>query len=228
MTSSSVPSSISGSAESQAVSQALSQAVAVALPLVDSSHDAEAGHGDEEGHGDFRLFGLATFLVADGMTFAGFFAAYLTFRAVNPLAEGGNYELELALPTLNTILLLVSSLTFHRAARAIHQDRIDACRNWLLVTAALGFTFLGGQMVEYFSLPFGLTDNLFASTFYAITGFHGLHVTLGGLMILIIWWQSRQGGRVTKANLFPLEATELYWHFVDGIWVLLYGILYLL
>ncbi|MCX5945777.1 MAG: cytochrome c oxidase subunit 3 [Cyanobacteria bacterium] len=228
MTSSSVPSSISGSAESQAVSQALSQAVAVALPLVDSSHDAEAGHGDEEGHGDFRLFGLATFLVADGMTFAGFFAAYLTFRAVNPLAEGGNYELELALPTLNTILLLVSSLTFHRAARAIHQDRIDACRNWLLVTAALGFTFLGGQMVEYFSLPFGLTDNLFASTFYAITGFHGLHVTLGGLMILIIWWQSRRGGRVTRANLFPLEATELYWHFVDGIWVLLYGILYLL
>ncbi len=224
MTSSSVPSPISGSAESQA----LSQAVAVALPLVDPSHDAEAGHGDEEGHGDFRLFGLATFLVADGMTFAGFFAAYLTFRAVNPLAEGGNYELELALPTLNTILLLVSSLTFHRAARAIHQDRIDACRNWLLVTAALGFTFLGGQMVEYFSLPFGLTDNLFASTFYAITGFHGLHVTLGGLMILIIWWQSRRGGRVTRANLFPLEATELYWHFVDGIWVLLYGILYLL
>ena len=96
------------------------------------------------------------------------------------------------------------------------------------MTAALGFTFLGGQMVEYFTLPFGLTDNLFASTFYAITGFHGLHVTLGGLMILIIWWQSRQGGRVTRANLFPLEATELYWHFVDGIWVLLYGILYLL
>ena len=240
MTSSSFPSPISASGGSPALAAGLPVAaagagdVAVSLPGAGASQDtetsrhAEAGHGGEEGHGDFRLFGLATFLVADGMTFAGFFAAYLTFRAVNPLAEGGNYELELALPTLNTILLLVSSVTFHRAAKAIHQDRTQACRNWLLVTAALGFTFLGGQMVEYFSLPFGLTDNLFASTFYAITGFHGLHVTLGGLMILIIWWQSRQGGRVNRANLFPLEATELYWHFVDGIWVLLYGILYLL
>ena len=228
MTSSSAPSPISTSAGSPAQAAGLSVVDAGADLGAEASHEAEAGHGAEEGHGDFRLFGLATFLVADGMTFAGFFAAYLTFRAVNPLAEGGNYELELALPTLNTILLLVSSLTFHRAAKAIHQDRTEACRNWLLVTAALGFTFLGGQMVEYFTLPFGLTDNLFASTFYAITGFHGLHVTLGGLMILIIWWQSRQGGRVTRANLFPLEATELYWHFVDGIWVLLYGILYLL
>jgi cytochrome c oxidase subunit 3 len=228
MTSSSAPSPISPSAASPALAADLSVADAGASQGAEVSHHAQAGHGAEEGHGDFRLFGLATFLVADGMTFAGFFAAYLTFRAVNPLAEGGNYELELVLPTVNTILLLLSSLTFHRAAKAIHQDRTQACRNWLLVTAALGFTFLGGQMVEYFSLPFGLTDNLFASTFYAITGFHGLHVTLGSLMILIIWWQSREGGRVTKANLFPLEATELYWHFVDGIWVLLYGILYLL
>ncbi|MBJ7493264.1 MAG: heme-copper oxidase subunit III [Synechococcales cyanobacterium SupBloom_Metag_052] len=228
MTSSSAPSPISPSAASPALAADLSVADAGASQGAEVSHHAQAGHGAEEGHGDFRLFGLATFLVADGMTFAGFFAAYLTFRAVNPLAEGGNYELELVLPTVNTILLLLSSLTFHRAAKAIHQDRTQACRNWLLVTAALGFTFLGGQMVEYFSLPFGLTDNLFASTFYAITGFHGLHVTLGSLMILIIWWQSREGGRVTRANLFPLEATELYWHFVDGIWVLLYGILYLL
>ena len=228
MTSSSAPSPISTSAASPALAADLSVADAGASQGAEVSHHAQAGHGAEEGHGDFRLFGLATFLVADGMTFAGFFAAYLTFRAVNPLAEGGNYELELVLPTVNTILLLLSSFTFHRAAKAIHQDRTQACRNWLLVTAALGFTFLGGQMVEYFSLPFGLTDNLFASTFYAITGFHGLHVTLGSLMILIIWWQSREGGRVTRANLFPLEATELYWHFVDGIWVLLYGILYLL
>jgi cytochrome c oxidase subunit 3 len=83
-------------------------------------------------------------------------------------------------------------------------------------------------MVEYFTLPFGLTDNLFASTFYALTGFHGLHVTLGVICILIVWFQVRQGGRVTATEPFGLEAAELYWHFVDGIWVVLYGILYLL
>jgi len=191
-----------------------------------SQQAGEAAHG--EGHGDHRIFGLATFLVADGMTFAGFFAAYLTFRAVNPLPSGHNYELELLLPTINTLLLLVSSFTFHRAGAALRRGNHPLCQRWLLLTAALGFSFLAGQMKEYFSLPFGLTDNLFASTFYAITGFHGLHVTLGGLMILIVWWQSREGGRISIDNQFPLEAAELYWHFVDGIWVILYGLLYLL
>ena len=196
------------------------QSESIQQETVSSEHD--------HGHGDHRLFGLATFLVADGMTFAGFFAAYLTFRAVNPLPSGHNYELELLLPTINTLLLLISSFTFHRAGAALRRGNHPLCQRWLLVTAALGFSFLAGQMKEYFDLPFGLTDNLFASTFYAITGFHGLHVTLGGVMILIVWWQSREGGRITVDNQFPLEAAELYWHFVDGIWVILYGLLYLL
>ena len=182
----------------------------------------------EEHHGDFRLFGLATFLVADGMTFAGFFAAYLTFKAVNPLPDGAIYELELPLPILNTVLLLVSSATFHRAGKALLQGATERCRRWLLITAGLGFAFLVSQMVEYFTLPFGITDNLYASTFFAATGFHGLHVTLGALMIMIVWWQTRPQGRITADAPFPLEAAELYWHFVDGIWVILFVILYLL
>lgn len=191
-----------------------------------ASH-GESAHGDHAHH-DARMFGLATFLVADAMTFAGFFAAYLTFRAVNPLPEGANFDRELLLPTLNTVLLLVSSVTFHRAGSALRQGRSPQCRNWLLLTISLGAAFLAGQMVEYFNLPFGLRDNLFASTFYALTGFHGLHVTLGVICILIVWWQARQGGRITQNDHFGLEAAELYWHFVDGIWVVLYGILYLL
>ena len=195
------------------------------VPTKDQNHS----HGEHDEHPDHRMFGLATFLVADAMTFAGFFAAYLTFKAVNPLPDGAIYELELPLPILNTILLLVSSATFHRAGQAIRQDDHGRCRRWLLITAGLGLAFLVSQMVEYFTLPFGLTDNLYASTFFAATGFHGLHVTLGALMILIVWWQARQPqGRVTAADHFPLEAAELYWHFVDGIWVILFVILYLL
>ena len=195
------------------------------VPTKDQNHS----HGEHAEHPDHRMFGLATFLVADAMTFAGFFAAYLTFKAVNPLPDGAIYELELPLPILNTGLLLVSSATFHRAGQAIRQDDHGRCRRWLLITAGLGLAFLVSQMVEYFTLPFGLTDNLYASTFFAATGFHGLHVTLGTLMILIVWWQARQPqGRVTAADHFPLEAAELYWHFVDGIWVILFVILYLL
>ena len=183
----------------------------------------------EEEHHDYRMFGLAAFLIADGMTFAGFFAAYLTFKAVNPLLPDAIYELELPLPTINTVLLLVSSATFHRAGQALKRNESNICQKWLLITAGLGAAFLISQMVEYFTLPFGLTDNVYASTFYALTGFHGLHVTLGTIMILIVWWQARSpGGRVTESNMFPLEAAELYWHFVDGIWVILFIILYLL
>ena len=182
-----------------------------------------------EEHEDLRLFGLIAFLIADGMTFAGFFAAYLTFKAVNPLMPDAIYELELPLPTLNTILLLASSFTFHRAGKFLESSKAKECQKWLLITGGLGVAFLISQMVEYFTLPFGLTDNLFASTFYALTGFHGLHVTLGSIMIMIIWWQTRvPDGRVNKENNFPFEAVELYWHFVDGIWVILFIILYLL
>jgi cytochrome c oxidase subunit 3 len=203
----------------------MSQTAPAAL---ESSAGSSPAHAADHAHHDVRLFGLATFLVADGMTFAGFFAAYLTFRAVNPLPEGSTYELELLLPTINTVLLLISSFTFHRAGRECRANRLAACRRWLLITGALGVAFLAGQMVEYFHLPFGLTDNLFASTFYALTGFHGLHVTLGAICIGIVALQARPGGGVDASQPFGLEAAELYWHFVDGIWVVLYGILYLL
>ena len=180
-------------------------------------------------HDDFRLFGLIIFLIADGMTFAGFFAAYLTYKAVNPLPENSIYELELLIPTINTVLLLISSATFHKAGKAVLKRENSIAQKWLIVTAGLGILFLICQLFEYFNLPFGLTDNLFASTFYALTGFHGLHVTLGTLMILIITWQTRtNSGRINYQNMFPLEAVELYWHFVDGIWVVLFIILYLL
>jgi len=179
-------------------------------------------------HPDVRLFGLTVFLVADGMTFAGFFAAYLTYRAVNPLPVNAEYELELLLPAVNTLLLLASSLTFHRGSKVLMAGSMSTCRSWLLLTAALGVAFMAGQMWEYFHLPFGLTDNLFASTFYALTGFHGLHVTLGAMMILIVWWQAGTEGRFTAENHFGFAAAELYWHFVDGVWVVLFALLYLL
>ena len=200
------------------------------MTTLDSSKEIKKKESEvSEHHEDFRMFGLITFLIADGMTFAGFFAAYLTYKAVNPLPDGAIYELELPIPTLNTILLLVSSATFHKAGKALFKNKNSDTQKWLIVTALLGITFLICQLFEYFNLPFGLTDNLFASTFYALTGFHGLHVTLGTLMILIISWQTRpKEGRITNQNMFPLEAVELYWHFVDGIWVILFIILYLL
>ena len=144
------------------------------MTTLDSSKETKKNDSQSsEHHEDFRMFGLITFLIADGMTFAGFFAAYLTYKAVNPLPDGAIYELELPIPTLNTILLLVSSATFHKAGKALLKNKNSDTQKWLIVTALLGITFLICQLFEYFNLPFGLTDNLFASTFYALTGFHG-------------------------------------------------------
>jgi cytochrome c oxidase subunit 3 len=110
-------------------------------PELQSSNDQHPSGDHEEHHGDFRMFGLVLFLVGDGMTFAGLFAAYLTFRAVNPLPPGGVYDLELLLPTINTALLVASSFTFHRAAKQLRLGESFGCRLWLLITAAMGQLF---------------------------------------------------------------------------------------
>ena len=162
------------------------------------------------------MFGLATFLVADGMTFAGFFAAYLTFKAVNPLPSGcdlraGTAHCRSSTPFCCWSAVPRSTVQGQGPASERHgpPSQLAAGHRWA------GIGFLVSQMVEYFTLPFGLTDNLYASTFFAATGFHGLHVTLGALMTLIVWWQARtNGGRISPENHFPwrlLSSTGTLW-----------------
>jgi Heme/copper-type cytochrome/quinol oxidase, subunit 3 len=92
----------------------------------------------------------------------------------------------------------------------------------------MGAVFLAGQLYEYSNLEFGLTTNLFASTFYVLTGFHGLHVLAGLLFILAVLWRSFKPGHYSAQHHFGVEAAEIYWHFVDGVWVVLFILLYLL
>jgi cytochrome c oxidase subunit 3 len=179
-------------------------------------------------HGDHRLFGLTLFLVAEGMIFFGLFAAYLTFRAVNSLPPEQMPELELLLPGVNTGILLSSSLVINRAQKAIRADDVAGVQKAFGVTALMGAVFLVGQLYEYSQLSFGLKDNLFASTFYVLTGFHGLHVLVGLLAILAVLWRSRRPGHYSSRSHFGIEAAEYYWHFVDIVWVILFVLLYLL
>ena len=110
------------------------------MTTLDSSKEINKNSTElNEHHEDFRMFGLITFLIADGMTFAGFFAAYLTYKAVNPLPDGAIYELELPIPTLNTILLLVSSATFHKAGKALLKNKNSDTQRWLI---AVSYTHL--------------------------------------------------------------------------------------
>jgi cytochrome c oxidase subunit 3 len=116
----------------------------------------------------------------------------------------------------------------HNADVAIKKNEVAAFRMWFLITMAMGATFLAGQLYEYAHLEFGLKTNLFSSTFYVLTGFHGLHVLVGILMMGGVLWRSRRVGHYSSEKHFGIEAAEVYWHFVDVIWVLLFTILYIL
>lgn len=193
-------------------------------------HSAEVAHahGHAE-HPDYRITGVIVFLIAEAMIFLGLFTAYLTFRAVAPVwPPEGTPERELLLPGINTIILIASSFIMHNAEPAIKKNDVKGMQFWFGITAAMGAVFLAGQLYEYFHLEFGLTTNLYASTFYVLTGFHGLHVLFGLILILAVLWRSLTPGHYSNEKHFGIEAAEIYWHFVDVVWIVLFLLLYIL
>ena len=180
-------------------------------------------------HPDYRMFGVFLFLISDSMTFLGFFAAFLIYRSIMPAwPPEGTPELELLVPIINTAILVTSSFVMHKGQAALKKDDVAGLQFWFGLTAVMGVAFLLGQGYEYFNAEFGLTTNLFTSCFFAVTGFHGLHVATGVLLILSVLWRSRQEGKYTSTSHFGVEAAEIYWHFVDVIWLVLFVLVYLI
>lgn len=194
-----------------------------------ASEQEAAGHEHHE-HPDYRMIGLYIFLVSDSMTFIGFFAALLIYRAIMPVwPPEGMPEFELLVPIINTSILVASSFVMHEGQKALKENNnVKGLQKWFGITAAMGAIFLLGQVYEYSHAEFGLTDNLLASCFYVLTGFHGLHVLTGVLLILCVLWRSRESGHYSSSSHFGVEAAEIYWHFVDVIWLVLFILVYLL
>ncbi len=150
-----------------------------------------------------------------------------------PGAIGGVFQTIPAwgLPLLNTMLLLASGVTItfaHHALRAGHRRSLLV---WLGATIALGVTFLYWQAYEYYEaythLNLTLGSGIYGSTFFMLTGFHGIHVTLGAIMLTVIWFRCAKG-HFTKDNHFGFEAVAWYWHFVDVVWLGLFVFVYVL
>lgn len=184
-------------------------------------------HGHEE-HPDLRMTGVVVFLIAETMIFLGMFGAFLIYRTLFPVWPPNGIERELLLPSINTIILISSSFVMHRGQSAIKNNDNKGLQLWFTITAIMGAIFLGGQLFEYSSAEFSLTTNVFASAFYVLTGFHGLHVTVGLLLILAVLFRSREAGHYNAEEHFGVEAAEIYWHFVDVVWVVLFILVYLL
>ena len=171
--------------------------------------------------------GVVVWLASELMFFAGLFAAWFFLRAENGDAwPPDDVELATGRTALATAVLVASSLTVHAAVRAAeHGDRRSAAR-WTLLTVGLGALFLTNQALEYAELEFSLSSNAYGSMFYLLTGFHGLHV-LGGLVLLLAVLAVGTGR--TRAGLEePLTMASYYWHFVDVVWVAMFAVVYLL
>ena len=194
-----------------------------------SAHGA-AGHG-KKGLGN-PILGMLLFIVSEIMFFGGLFAAYFSLRtsaAVWPPEGNGAFLLheEALFPAIMTLLLLISSLTCQIAVWRIRRgDRVGMNRA-LMMTVVLGIVFLIGQVYDYTQLGFGVADGTFGGTFYILTGFHGAHV-LGGVLMLGVCLYRGGLGQFSAQHHDMVEATSIYWHFVDVVWVLLFSLLYLI
>jgi cytochrome c oxidase subunit III len=195
------------------------------MTIATTNEDHSAGH---EEHPDLRVWGLLTFLASESLMFGGFFATYLFFRSTTPVWPPEGSEVELLVPTINTIILVSSSFVIHFGDTAIKKNNLKGMQLWYGITALMGAIFLGGQVYEYSTLGYGLTTNVFANCFYIMTGFHGLHVFVGLLLILRVLWRSRRPGEYSATNHTFIEMTEIYWHFVDIIWIVLFTLVYVL
>jgi len=147
-----------------------------------------------------------------------------TFDPFTPMGAWG-------LPAVNTLLLLTSGVTCTLAHWALKENRRGALKMWLLATIALGATFLFLQGYEYVhaynDLNLKMTSGAYGSTFFMLTGFHGFHVTLGTIMLLVIYFRV-VAGHFTPENHFGFEGVAWYWHFVDVVWLGLFIFVYLM
>ena len=172
------------------------------------------------------------FLGSECMFFGTLIASYLVYYGQSlPGTPTPEEVLNIPLTSTSTFVLLMSSLAMVLAYSSITKGNVKNFRIWILLTALLGAVFLGFQVYEfrYFAVHDGLTPrtNLFGSTFFTLTGFHGAHVTVGVLWLLSLFAYSFKGD-LTKEGGLTVDLVALYWHFVDVVWIVIFTVVYLI
>jgi len=172
---------------------------------------------------------MAGLIVAESAIFTIFVVAYLFYMGKSLTGPTPREVLET--PIFYTICLLSSSLTIHLAAKSLARDWVGAFLGLWLLTVGLGSLFLFGTAKEWHRLIYqhGLTisTNLFGTTYYSLVGLHGLHVTVG-LIMLILVAVFALAGRVGVKQSGRIEVLSMYWHFVDAVWVVVFTVVYVL
>ncbi|CCH67222.1 Cytochrome c oxidase polypeptide III [Richelia intracellularis HH01] len=185
--------------------------------------DGEHGH-DEEAN---KMFGFVVFLLSESVIFLSFFVGYIVYKTttINWLPPG-ILGLEVQDPAINTVVLVASSFVIYLAECALQKHNLTGFRLLLLLTMGMGTYFLLGQATEWSNLEFGFTSGVYGGMFYLLTGFHGLHVFTGVILQGIILVRSFSPGNYDTGH-FGVNATSLFWHFVDVIWIILFLLIYI-
>lgn len=229
----------------------------VAEHVIDEAHDDHGdddhGHHSSLGLSNMKL-AMWLFLGSECLLFGALISSYLILKtrfltellAGNPdviagidnpglveefIAEGSVEPLwDIPFTSLSSFILLMSSLCMVLAHKATEEGDYKNQRIWLAATAILGSTFIGGQIYEFttfFSEGLTFDGSIFGSAFYTLTGFHGVHVTGGIIMLMSLLFLSLRG-KLQSDRAETVELVGLYWHFVDVVWVLIFTIVYLI
>ncbi|WP_419842364.1 cytochrome c oxidase subunit 3 [Candidatus Poriferisodalis sp.] len=174
------------------------------------------------------------FLGSDCLLFGALISTYLLLRNRRPLSGEETLRaadlFDIPFTSVSSFVLLMSSLTMVLAVSTIARGELERCKMWLLTTASLGAVFIAGQVYEFTSFyreGLGYTVSISSSAFYTLTGFHGVHVSLGIIMLVTLWAMVKRG-IIGAERAETVEIIGLYWHFVDIVWIVIFAVVYLI
>ncbi len=196
-----------------------------------SHTEIEAGHPPTSTGLSNEKVAMWAFLGSECLLFGSLISTYLLFKGQSqPGTISPEDVFDIPYTSVSSFVLLMSSLTMVLALAAIQRGDHRLTRVWLLTTALLGASFVAGQMYEFTVFVregMNLRVNLFSSSFFTLTGFHGAHVTIGVLMLLSLYSLSLRG-KLPASKAETVELVGLYWHFVDIIWIVIFTLVYLI
>ena len=193
------------------------------------AHAAHPPAAHQSSRVDAPTLGMLLFIASEIMLFGSFFTAYFFVRVVNAAPEWppAPFELPVFVAGVNTVILLTSSFTMHWGLQSIKRGNRAGLQAGLVLTLALGLTFLLTQVREYSRVGFAPSDGGFASVFFGLTGLHGAHVFVGLTLLTFATIRAFRGHFTPEAH-WGVEIPGIYWHFVDVMWIVVYTTVYIL
>jgi heme/copper-type cytochrome/quinol oxidase subunit 3 len=192
-------------------------------------HPEDLGHATSTGLSNNKL-AMWLFLGSECLLFGGLISTYMLYRGRHTAEAGPDQYWDIPFTSASSFVLLMSSLTMVLAVTAANRKDDRATNLWLTVTAVLGSLFVAGQVYEFTTFyreGLGYTTSLFSSSFYTLTGFHGVHVSVGVVMLLATVGMILKN-RIPGNKAEVVELVGLYWHFVDIVWILIFTLVYLI